>query len=349
MIGSSKHPASKVAAVVATAATFACGPETVLPPTLSLVSVASVPAPLGGEYTMVLLDHDLVCVTDYFEFQVHCIGRDGVLVGVFGREGEGPGEFALVGPSLFRRPDGTVGAASMNRFSIFTPTGDLLSEAILPVPLLVPASKVFDTTLTGQYWAGGVDMTPVEIDVASGVFVWHREDIDAIAETECGRVASGIISPSGGWTFPACQRELVFLDHRDAPTAKVIQSPTYSEEFPSQRDIADIAARNRSFALQTDLDVYRETPKRNHMSVALAYDDRGRLWVATRRDRDRFSYFDLYVGTAYVGSVQVKDRLLGYDLYGSTLAVLVERPPDADGISARAVDWYDIDEVDLGL
>ena len=103
-------------------------------------------------------------------------------------------------------------------------------------------------------------------------------------------------------------------------------------------------------AFQMDLDADRETPKRNHLQIgSLAYDDQGRLWVATERDRAHFSYFDLYGGTEYVGSVQVKDRVLGYDLYGSTLAVLVERPLDADGIGWRALDWYDIAEVDLGL
>ena len=103
-------------------------------------------------------------------------------------------------------------------------------------------------------------------------------------------------------------------------------------------------------AFQMDLDTYRETPKRNHLRIgSLAYDDQGRLWVATERDRANISYLDIYVGTEYVGSVQVRDRLMGYDLYGSALAVLVERPPDADGIGWRALDWYDIAEVDLGL
>jgi len=51
----------------------------------------------------------------------------------------------------------------------------------------------------------------------------------------------------------------------------------------------------------------------------------------------------------YVGSVQIRDRILGYDLFGSTLAVLVEREPDIDGIAWRAVDWYDIGEIELGL
>ena len=81
----------------------------------------------------------------------------------------------------------------------------------------------------------------------------------------------------------------------------------------------------------------------------LAYDDHGRLWVATERDRARYSYLDRYLGTEYIGSVRVRDRLLGYDVYGSTLATVVEREPDADGIGWREVDWYDIGRLRLGL
>ncbi len=338
-----------VAAVAMALAVVGCDSETITTPTVSLVSVASVPAPFSMNQEIVLLDDDLVCVTNSFEVRVQCVDRDGDLVGMFGRKGEGPGEFALT-PKLVRGPNATVGAISMTRLSVFTPSGDLVDETALPVVALQPAAGEFGSTILGQHFAGGADMTPVEIDVASGTVLWDREDIDAIAETECGSVALGVASPGGGWTFPACQRELVFLEDRDAPTGTLIQSPTYAEELPNERDIGEIEAFNQRLAFQRNVDVFRETPKRNHLRVAsLAYDDRGRLWVATERDRDQFSYFDLYVDTNYVGSVRIRDRLQGYDLHGSTLAVLVERKPGADGIGWRAVDWYDIGELDLGL
>ncbi len=238
----------------------------------------------------------------------------------------------------------------MNRLSVFTPAGKLIDETPLPVVLLRPAASTFGTTILGQHFTDGSNVTPVEIDVATGAVVWEREPVASVARTECGSVALGIVSPAGVWTFPACQRELVFLRDRDAAVAAVIPSPTYTEELPNQRDIAEIEANNQRFALQIDIAVYRETPKRNHLTVgSLAYDDHGRLWVATERDRARFSYFDLYVDTHYVGSVRIKDRIMGYDIYGATLAALVERPPDVDGIARRAVDWYDIAGLDVGL
>ena len=69
------------------------------------------------------------------------------------------------------------------------------------------------------------------------------------------------------------------------------------------------------------------------------------LGVATTRDHDAFSYFDIWTDTAYTGAVRVRDRLMGFDIFGSTLVTLVERTPGADGIGERAIDWYDLGEV----
>ena len=50
---------------------------------------------------------------------------------------------------------------------------------------------------------------------------------------------------------------------------------------------------------------------------------------------------------AFVGSVKVSDHMMGFDLVGSTLVVLVERaagPDDSDGIPDHMIDWYDVGE-----
>ena len=78
------------------------------------------------------------------------------------------------------------------------------------------------------------------------------------------------------------------------------------------------------------------------------FDDLDRLWVATTRDRDHFSYFDIWVGTEYAGTVRIRDRLIGYDILGSTLAALVERKPDDFGVAQRTIDWYDIAGIEIG-
>ena len=38
---------------------------------------------------------------------------------------------------------------------------------------------------------------------------------------------------------------------------------------------------------------------------------------------------------------------MGYDILGSTLVALVERKPDPDGIAAKAIDWYDIGDLEF--
>ena len=57
---------------------------------------------------------------------------------------------------------------------------------------------------------------------------------------------------------------------------------------------------------------------------------------------------DVWSGQIYIGTVRIRDRLLGYDLLGTTLVALVERKPDRYGIAGRAVDWYEITSLDFG-
>ncbi len=84
---------------------------------------------------------------------------------------------------------------------------------------------------------------------------------------------------------------------------------------------------------------YAETPKWVTITGrSLIYDDWGRLWVAIQRTRNAVSYFSIFSDTTFVGSVRVRDRVEGYDLLGSTLAVLVERlPDDPAGIPGRVL------------
>ena len=56
----------------------------------------------------------------------------------------------------------------------------------------------------------------------------------------------------------------------------------------------------------------------------------------------------MWIGADYAGTVSIRERLLGFDLLGSTLVALVERRPGPDGIALRAIDWYQIDGLQLG-
>lgn len=77
----------------------------------------------------------------------------------------------------------------------------------------------------------------------------------------------------------------------------------------------------------------------------ISFDERDRLWVLTNRDRLNFSYLDIYSDTTFPGAVRVRDRVVGFDVLGTTFAVLVDRRVgrgDSDGFPDREIDWYDI-------
>ena len=45
--------------------------------------------------------------------------------------------------------------------------------------------------------------------------------------------------------------------------------------------------------------------------------------------------------------MRIRDRLMAYDILGSTLVAFVERKPGRDGIAAGAIDWYDIGDLEF--
>ncbi len=171
---------------------------------------------------------------------------------------------------------------------------------------------------------------------------------------------AGTFNPKGGLVTTACEHELVFLDHRADSLATVVPSPTYVPALPNQRDIDAYVervtrlgggmvqlsdARKEAYAAG-----YRDKPKKWYYgggTSGLNFDRENRLWAATSRERDDFSYFDVWIDTEYAGTVRIRDRLMGYDILGSTLVALVERKPDRYGIAQRAVDWYDISQIEF--
>ena len=144
-----------------------------------------------------------------------------------------------------------------------------------------------------------------------------------------------------------CRHERSYLGAGDNVTT--FSDPTYLPELPSERDIEKHReGMRRAFGVapsETELLQFAQTPKRAFVrGRALAYDVWGRLWAATQRDRDKFSYLNVFSDTTYAGSVRVRHRVEGFDLLDSVLAVLVERPPDdPDGIPTRGIDWYRIE------
>ena len=330
--------------------------------------VASTPVPLDAGNIALLADERTACVSEYYEKRIRCVDPDGSIVGVFGREGEGPGEFTGVS-SLVGGMDGTVGVVDYrtNRFSVFEPTGALVTAVPIPGAVLIP-------TPTGRF-GGTVSMVGTlssaaretrqpagsgyfafEIDLASGEVLNEEESPPANVEIECEWVYEGYPNPAGGWVLIACRGHLIFVSADGEST--VVQSPAYFDELPSEREVARraehlgaLARRPRGPRVRPEwLESYRNAPKAYHMAGDMGrFDATDRLWIATQRDHNEFSYLDVFSArdAAFVGSVKVRDHMKGFDLVGSTLVILVERaagPDDSDGIPDHMIDWYDVGE-----
>ena len=217
--------------------------------------------------------------------------------------------------------------------------------------------RLWLTAVAPKYEVWEASFATIEIDLATQRIVseLHSGAIPLEEDQPCedsdrtvrARLRPGAIHPSGSIHFFSCRHTIVHLaDPEGGGLASVARMPTYREEFPSERDVASYRHGMRFLgpALENAVDEYRETPKLFPTLAfeASAYDADSRLWIGTRAAPD-FSEIDIYDGTGYVGTVVIGDKLEGFDIFGSTMAAVVERPPrDTSGIPGRGLDWYDI-------
>lgn len=319
----------------------------------ALLPFASSAAPYSESVEIAVVSEDVACVIDSFESRIYCVDRGDGSVKSIGREGGGPGEFAGLS-GIWRSSDGQLVATDVaeERLTFFGPDGAVASETRLPdgfQPRQLRGDRLFGFKM--EFLDFTPNYIPMAADAYSGEILWERSDLVDAVELECLNAAVGASMPDGGLVFQVCGNELAFLAHRDAPTADVVASPSYVEALPNDRDVSAHVDLLSSFSrlpggmsaaeLEAATAEFREKPKEWLLKpITFGFDDRDRLWVATTRDRDAFSYFDIWDGTEYAGSVRVQDRLMGFDIFDSTLVTLVERTP-----GERAIDWYDLSQV----
>ena len=173
----------------------------------------------------------------------------------------------------------------LDRMTDFEPSGRRLSETGVPHLFAVPTivdGRVFGIMLVFDGRGGVI----AEVAPESGQILWERPGLRDIAETKCGSVYPGVPGPGGRYAFRACQSELVFLDHRDAENATVVQSPTYTAELPNERDVdeylEDMASLGGNMVPKSAMEPYaagfREDPKMLFLRPrSLAFDSWDRL------------------------------------------------------------------------
>ena len=327
--------------------------------------------PYTESSSLALLDAETACGVDSYYVKVQCMSRAGEVVARFGQEGEGPGEFRRP-TGLVRGVDGTLGvvAPSRGRFLVFTRNGAMVTETVLPVLVFDPIQP-FGSTVAGTYVSSAIPGTDAalnfaatvraaEISLETGEVVeeWQPPGGVPVVE-ECDALAFGFPvvgeRERNAWVFLGCEGYLVFADNSSELT--MTRAPGHVDETPSERDVdymeevfGGLARSSRASGNETDFsdivaDYANETKPYYLLRGQEIFDAEGRLWISTSRDRDQFSYLDVYSEAQYVGTVKVRERMLGFDVNGSTLAVLVERrvgPDDPDGVADIGIDWYDL-------
>ncbi len=351
-----------VAPVVA-AVTFGCGPHSdSTTPAVPLALVASTEVPLSHSESIALVREGTACVDDSFEFQVHCVTRNGRVVGVFGREGEGPGEFRSLW--VARGPDGHVVVIdpTLSRLTIFRLDGAVVSETSLPAVFL--GLNLVDDRIVGSRPDRSAETdrndqysvltrhVPMELSALTGEMLWSRTGMTNAASSDCLMLGEVGMSSAGGLVVRDCASPggLAFFEDRDGE-GTVVRSPGYIEEFPNERDVdAYVSGLARlgggSGSVPASLREawsagFRDKPKGWYRGP-FKFDGQGHTWIATNRDRDAWSFIEVWAGSNYLRTVVVRDRLISYDLLGKTLVVLVERSPGPDGIAKLAMDWYEM-------
>ncbi len=315
---------------------------------------------------IVLLEVGPVCVIDTYWYRVVCTDPGGESF-TFGNEGEGPGEFTDP-REILRGPAGKIGVVDgrMQRLSVFSRLGEFLTSTPGIPRGLSGSGPAMDGTLAGSYLkrdpAGSPYFVNAEIDTATGRVVRERAFPDEADVVDCStptpgprrrQLGLGYREAGGGLLFVTCYGEfLVWYADRDAEGPTAIVRSTYVERYPTEEDVAASLRLLNSipaggFRPNLDEEQIRARPKVWY--GARVVDDQRRFWAVSHWNAEDvipdLSHIDMYhltdTGPEYALTLQVADKVVGMDVLGNTLAVLVER--DTGGvISERRVDWFDV-------
>lgn len=332
----------------------------------SLQPFAESRAPYSQSRGIALVTDSVACVVDGYNVEIYCANPQD-RIWTFGRRGEGPGEFqgALL---LQPGPGGTLAAFDrrLDRVTVFqtSSTGPTTLVSSSSIPGLIPVTPLSSTVAGAYYNRQAGKRHQVEVETATGRFVWERFFSPNLVQCRDGvtpdvtTLGRGHPVPGEGLVFVTCQgQKIVWFANRDdrLPSA-IIDSPTYTENYPNEREVTAYIQGVRAMTggavepSRADLAEFRSRVVPWSRMSGHTVDDEGRFWVATTRDREAFSYIDVYWAQAYAGTVRVRHSMVAFDRLGSRLVVLVDRPvgdDDPGGVPRRGIDWYDVSGLDF--
>lgn len=301
---------------------------------------------------------DRACIFDYYETQLICGEPTWTDLVRAGRKGRGPGELGMLG-QLVAAPGGQVAFMDLlnARVSFFTSDLEFVRSTPMRTPLMTPLGSI-----SADWVLGGSTMPSLAnpysprvlwLDLESGAtvreIVLHYEPASPppepdlvlpVLETGEGRILAHIGRERLGW-FSATGEFIEFL-----------QLPDFRPTYPNEYDVEEYTGNvfwkltGRTLSEQEVRD-YRAKPLKPFLDGgaggALQLDRSGRLWIGTTRRGARGSYLDLVRGSDYVGSLEIDDHLLAFQLVDSLLVALVAaREPDEVGLYPKRIDWYRI-------
>lgn len=325
-----------------------------LPELDRVASSARVPPSQDDDIT--LLDRDRACLIDSYRVRVLCGGRSWEDPQPVGSEGEGPGEY-LEPADLARGPGGSVAVVDYetSRTTLFRPGEEHLRTFRVPTAFR-PIDHSGEGVWIGTYasfgdsaWAAPVAWISGSADSVLATRK-YRYVSEATREAPAGGVSGAARAPDGGLVFLPGGGYRLARFSASGRYLDEFSSPEYKPELPSPRDVAEYREGLKELfgrePAEEKVRAYRNRPKLPYVrGEPLRFDSTGRLWVATTRDHEERSWFDLFQDGEFLGSVPVEDRVVGFDILGSTLAVLVEgTEKDSAGLYPRRIDWYRIQD-----
>jgi len=318
---------------------------------------SSPPLPVSADNNLAAVTADYACTFDSYEVQIACAARGGEDVVRFGREGGGPGELGELG-TLVSGPGGTVAFVDPRnqRISLFSTSG-YVGQLPLPPNLLLAADLSEDSTLTGHgfpAFAGPPLLTVVNVREHRDNVNWEVRlefDPQELGSEKVSLAAATRLS-SGRFVarLASSGRTALALYGRNGEYTGLLRFPYRLTRHPSDSDVEAVTADYRRLfgrpPSEAELGWFRSRPvnitPRASLFRVVQEDGRGWLWVLTTSRTAAGTEIDVFDGTEYRGTVTLPGHVLGIQITGDTLLVLVEAD-DPDGLEpARRLDWYEI-------
>ena len=352
---------SGLASLSAVALVLGCGggtgPANVrVPPFRSVGGV-----PPSGAAEVVVLPDGRSCTSDTYLIQVHCFDPESDRRWSFGREGEGPGEIKSPGPLLaVDGSDSTLAVVDyeLARVTVFTLDGTYLESGTVPLAFW-PYSTVRAGRITGTRIP--VRMPELPREHVGRITILDIDGDGSPAEVELRLLkrpgekdklpfAKGALQDDStvtvhvaGHRFAVFSLDGSFL--RDFEYPAHLQEPIYPSELDLEEWISGVRSIFGRPPTDAEIEAQAETlllPVLKGTNPALGPDST--FWVASPRDRVERSYIDVFRSGAYLGALEVRDRLLDFSITGDVLVALVKRTGE-NGAGPWRLDWYDIASV----